>query len=138
METAESLTTIAAAGLSLAGFSGVMTAFMQRPGRFTALEAYRVGVLLGVSFGAMLLALVPLVLFEFQVPTPALWARASLVMLVYSCAALGAFVMSSQRFHRQAPELFNPYLFWGVVVGHVVNIGLQGMNAVNPPAVGAS
>jgi hypothetical protein len=45
----------------------VMTAFMQRPGRFTALESYRAGVLPGVSFGAMLLALVPLVPFEFDV-----------------------------------------------------------------------
>jgi hypothetical protein len=100
VETAESLSTIAAAGLGLAGFSGVMTAFMQRPGRFAALEAYRVGVLLGVSFGAMLLALIPLVMFEFQVPAPMLWARASLMMLVYSCVAIAASVATSRHFHR--------------------------------------
>ena len=138
MTTAETLSTIAAAGLGLAGFSGVMTAFMQRPGRFTAIETYRVGVLLGVSFGATLLALLPLALFEFRVPEPTLWSRASLVMLLYSCAAIAAFVVTSQRFRRQMPRLFNRYLLWGVVAGHIVNIVLQALNTLAPSADTAS
>jgi hypothetical protein len=129
VDTAASLSTIAAAGLGLAGFSGVMTAFMQRPGRFTALETYRVGVLLGVSFGATLLAMLPMVLSEFAMAESRLWAVASLAMLVYSCGALAAFVVMTRRFRQQAPELFNRYLLWGVVAGHVANIVLQALNA---------
>lgn len=45
MDAADSLATIAAAGLGIAGFTGVMTAFMKRPGRLTSVETYRVAVL---------------------------------------------------------------------------------------------
>jgi hypothetical protein len=36
------------------------------------------------------------------------------------------------------PQMFNAYLFWGMVAGHVVNIGLQGMNALDPSPLTAS
>ncbi|HSN72949.1 MAG TPA: hypothetical protein VLT59_15640, partial [Steroidobacteraceae bacterium] len=65
MDSTELLTAIAEIALGLAGFSGVMTAFMQRPGRLTGIETYRIGVLLGASLGAMFLALVPLVLLQW-------------------------------------------------------------------------
>jgi hypothetical protein len=130
LDIAQSLSTIAGAGLGLAGFSGVMTAFMQRPGRFTELESYRVGVLLGVSFGAAFLALLPLALDGLEIPDSQLWRWASLAMLVYSCAALGAFLRASGKYRKQMPALFNLYLYWGIIAGHAANIALQFANAI--------
>src|SRR5678816_3231437 len=40
-------------------------------------------VLLGVSFGGTFLALVPMVLDRLAVPEPALWSRASGLMVLY-------------------------------------------------------
>jgi hypothetical protein len=126
LDTAQSLS----AGLGLAGFSGVMTAFMQRPGRFTEVESYRVGFLLGVSFGAALPALIPLALWELEVAEPRVWRWSSSAMLLYSIAALAAFLVASSRYRKQIPDLFNPYLFWGIVGGHLVNIALQAANGL--------
>ena len=115
-----------------------MTAFMQRPGTLTEVERYRVAVLLGVSFGGMFLAILPLALAEFRVAEPQLWGGASLAMVLYSIAALALFLVSSRHFRRQVPDLFNPWLLWAIAIGHVVNIGMQASNAVQPVAGTAS
>ena len=134
VDAADSLSTIAAAALGIAGFSGVMTAFI-RPGRLTTVESYRVAVLLGVSFGGLFLALAPMALERFDVPEPALWGRASVLMVAYSVVAVTVYLASSRHIARQAPEIFNRYLFAGIAIGHFVNIGLQLNNALRPNAV---
>ena len=134
VDAADSLSTIAAAALGIAGFSGVMTAFMQCPGRLTTVESYRTAVLLGVSFGGLFLALAPMALERFGVPEPALWRRASVLMVAYSVVAVTVYLASSRHIARQAPEIFNRYLFAGIAMGHFVNIGLQLNNAVRPNA----
>ena len=138
MDSADSLSTIAAAALGIAGFSGVMTAFMQRPGQLTRVESYRIGVLLGVSFGGLFLALAPLALERFDVPEPVLWGRASALMVAYSLVAVTVYLVSSRHIARQAPEIFNRYLFAGIAIGHLANIGLQLVNALQPSAAVAS
>lgn len=138
MDAAASLSTIAGAALGIAGFSGIMTAFMQRPGRLTTVETYRVGVLLGVSFGGLFLALVPLVLERFGVAEPVLWSRASAVMLLYSLVAVSAFLVSSRLIARRSPDIFNWFLFGAIAIGHVVNFGLQAVNAFRPVPDSAS
>lgn len=138
MDAADSLSTIAAAGLGIAGFSGVMTAFMKRPGRLTSVETYRVAVLLGVSFGAMFLALVPMVLERFDIAGPDLWGRASLAMVVYSAVTVTIFLLATRQVRRQAPEIFNRWLFGGIAIGHVANTGIQLLNAWRPEAPTAS
>lgn len=138
MDAADSLSTIAGAALGIAGFSGIMTAFMQRPGRLTTVETYRVAVLLGVSFGAMFLALVPMLLERLGVTEPALWRRASGAMTLYSLVALTAFLASSRQIARRSPEIFNRWVFGAIAAGHVLNIGLQSMNALRPEPASAS
>ena len=105
VDAADSLSTIAAAALGVAGFSGVMTAFMQRPGRLTTVESYRVAVLLGVSFGGFFLALAPMALERFGAPEPALWGRASVLMVAYSVVAVTVYLASSRHIARQARNL---------------------------------
>jgi len=138
VDAADSLSTIAAAGLGIAGFSGVMTAFMKRPGRLTNIETYRVAVLLGVSFGAMFLAMVPMVLDRFGIGEPDLWGRASSAMVVYSAVTVTTFLLSTRQVRRQAPEIFNRWLFAGIAFGHVANTGVQLLNAWRPEAPTAS
>lgn len=138
MDAADSLSTIAGATLGIAGFSGIMTAFMQRPGRLTTVETYRVAVLLGVSFGGMFLALVPMLLELFGVTEPALWSRASGVMTLYSLVAVSALLGSSRLIARRAPEIFNRYVFIAITLGHVLNLGLQAMNTLRPDPASAS
>ena len=45
-------------------------------------------------------------------------------------AASAAFLVASSRYRKQTPDLFNPYLFWGIVGGHAVNLALQAANAL--------
>ena len=138
MDVADSLSTIAAAGLGIAGFSGVMTAFMKRPGRLTLVETYRVAVLLGVSFGAMFLAMVPLVLEGLSIREPDLWGHASGVMVIYSAVGMTAFLLSTRHIQRRAPEIFNRSLFLGIAIGHAVNTAIQLLNAWQPAPSTAS
>jgi hypothetical protein len=138
VDPTETLLTIAEVGLGIAGFSGVMTAFIQRPGALTRIEIYRISVLLGASFGAMFLAFVPLVLTQFSQPLVRIWGAASAIMCVYSLVGATAYLVASRRISRHAPEIFNRYLFATVTVGHLANIGLKFFNVVAANAASAS
>jgi hypothetical protein len=122
----------------VAGFSGVVTAFTKRPGKLSAVEAYRLAVLLGITFGAVFLALLPVVLGQFGVAGERLWATVSSLMAVYSTVALAVFLYSSRLMHRLAPEIFNLYLMSAMAAGHAVNIVLQVVNALHPGAAHAA
>jgi hypothetical protein len=134
MKEEELLLTIAQAALGIAGFSGVMSAFMKRPGKLTSVEIYRVAVLLGVSFGAMFLAFLPSALEALGSSGASLWAEASATMTAFSVVALAAFLLASWRISRQAPEIFNGWVMGATALGHAVNIVLQLVNAASDVA----
>jgi len=131
MEEQEFLLTIAQTALGIAGFSGVMSAFMKRPGKLTAVETYRVAVLLGVSFGAMFLAFLPLVLDALGSAGSQLWAQASATMAAFSFVMLSVFLLASRRISRHAPEIFNWWVMGATSLGHLANIVLQLFNAMH-------
>ena len=137
MEEKELLLTIAQTALGIAGFSGVMSAFMKRPGKLTSVETYRVGVLLGISFSAMFLAFLPLVLDALGSAAPRLWAGASAAMAAFSIAALTVFLLASWRISRHAPEIFNPWVIGATALGHLANVVLQLVNATDAGGVPA-
>ena len=122
MEEKELLLTIAQTALGIAGFSGVMSAFMKRPGKLTTVEAYRVGVLLGAMGSTV----------------PRLWVVASAAMAAFSIVALSIFLLASWRISRQAPEIFNPWVMGATALGHFANIVLQLVNAAHAGGVSAS
>ena len=66
--------------------------------RLTSVETCRVAVLLGVSFGAMFLAMVPMVLDRFGIGQPELWGHASSAMVVYSAVTVRYFFCRRGRF----------------------------------------
>jgi len=138
MEEKELLLTIAQTALGIAGFSGVMSAFMKRPGKLTTVEAYRVGVLLGISFSAMFLAFLPLLLGAMGSTVPRLWVVASAAMAAFSIVALSIFLLASWRISRQAPEIFNAWVMGATALGHFANIVLQLVNAAHAGGVSAS
>ena len=137
MEEKELLLTIAQAALGIAGFSGVMGAFMKRPGKLTGVETYRVGVLLGVSFSAMFLAFLPQLLGAMGSTAPRLWVVASAAMAAFSIVALSIFLLASWRVSRQAPEIFNPWVMGATALGHLANIFVQLISASHPEGVAA-
>ena len=100
--------------------------------RLTSVETCRVAVLLGVSFGAMFLAMVPMVLDRFGIGQPELWGHASSAMVVYSAVIVTIFLLSTRQVRRQAPEIFNRWLFAGIAIGHVANTGIQLVNVGEP------
>ena len=100
-----------AAALGIADFSGVMTAFMQRPGRLTTVESYGVAVLPGVSFGGRFLALAPMALERFGVPEPVLWGRATVLMVAFSVVAVTVHLGTSPGRHRRfSIDTYSPAL----------------------------
>jgi len=131
MDPSDTLQTIAEVGLGIAGFSGVMTAFIQRPGALTRVEVYRVAVLLGASFGAVFLAFVPLTLMQFGREGAGVWGLASAVMSVYSLIGAAVYLIASRRIRVHAPEIFNRGLFVTITLGHLANIGLQLYNVAH-------
>jgi hypothetical protein len=134
MEEKELLLTIAQTALGIAGFSGVMSAFMKRPGKLTSVETYRVAVLLGVSFSAMFLAFLPLVVEALGSTSARLWTEASATMASFSIVGLTIFLLASWRISRQAPEIFNPWVMGATGLGHLVNVLLQLVNAADDVA----
>ena len=58
-----------------------------------------------------------MVLERFGVSGPALWSRASILMVAYSVVAVTVYLASSRHIARQAPEIFNRYLFAGIAMG---------------------
>lgn len=131
MDQTEVLLTVAEVALGLAGFSGVMTAFRQRPGQLTAVEIYRLAVLPGASFGAMFLAFLPLALEQLGINGASVWSSASSVMAAFSVIAVFIFLAASRRVNRQAAEIFNWDIFGATTLGHFANVWLQLFNAVH-------
>jgi hypothetical protein len=137
MDEKELFLTIAQTALGIAGFSGVMGAFMKRPGKLNDVETYRVGVLLGISFSAMFLAFLPLLLGSMGAMGPRLWVLASATMAAFSIIALTTFLLASWRVSRHAPEIFNPWIMGATALGHFANILLQLVSASEPGASAA-
>jgi hypothetical protein len=127
MEAREELLTFAEVAIAIAGFSGVVGAFLQRDGLHWVDRVRFVGIL-GISFAAFALAFVPIVLSHLGWTGPALWSGASVVMIVFwaVCVAPLPFVMP--RLRRE--DYFNSRVFASMVAAPaLLNLGLQLANA---------
>ena len=59
----------------------------------------------------------PLAFDRFGMPETVLWGRASGVMVVYSVGSMTAFLLSTRHVRRQAPEIFNLWVFSAIAIG---------------------
>ncbi len=81
MEAREELLTIAEISIGIAGFSGVIAAFLQRGG-LHPLDRVRFVMLFGTAFTTLVLAYVPIVVSHLVDGTAQIWSYSSAVMIV--------------------------------------------------------
>lgn len=117
--------TVAEIAIGLAGFSGLAVALRRDVGPLSEIQKFRMGVLFGMTFGALFLALLPGLLFDFGVANSMLWPLASAIMIVWSLLFMYLWLSRSRRVARSAPEIFNWLALSIMTTGHVLNLVLQ-------------
>ncbi len=109
---ADALAIIAEVSLGLAGFSGVVVILgrIQRD----AFLRLRLSFLLSVSFGAMLLALLPFALAEMSLQSNQIWLIATCVLAPYGIGVCLAHTPSVRRYRQEHPGVLGvPILIAG-------------------------
>ena len=120
----QSLQVIAEVSIAFAGFSGLIVALRKRGGPLTDIQKLRLGVLLGLAFGALFLALLPELLQLLGMSSSGLWRTACMIALLYSVVFVTFWTRSSWRFRRSVPEIFDNYAFARMAAGHAVVVVL--------------
>jgi len=130
LEAFDPLLTIAEIALALAGFTGIIVVFGRSPGHLFAGDAFRLYVLLGLSFSVLFLAFIPIALHLSGVRGEALPRLASGISILVGVLLGGSLVPRFRQARRESPEIFGPisYLFGG---GSLVNLGAQAFNALS-------
>jgi hypothetical protein len=119
---------IAEVGIGLAGFSGIVVAFLHRKGNMTTLDRIRLGILLSAAFGAVFLALLPFGLVAVNLEGPMLWVTASAVHATVSALQLAGLAILTRRFFRTHRHIFNLAVLIPVFTLYVLNTVLQVIN----------
>jgi hypothetical protein len=132
MQGSDALVVIAEISLGLAGFSGIVLVLARRAP--SPWDSWRTLSLLGASFGALLLSLIPFGLHFSGVPAPALWRLSSGAMVLYYLAFIApSFVLLLRLEKSQLPY------YW--IVGVVASAGSAGnalLQLLNALAIGFS
>ncbi len=120
----QSLQVIAEVSIAFAGFSGLIVALRKRGGPLTDIQKFRLRVLLGLAFGALFLALLPELLQLLGMTSSGLWRWACAIALLYSVVFVTFWTLSSWRFRRSVPEIFDSRAYARMAIGHAVVAGL--------------
>lgn len=132
----EALSTIAELGIGIAGFSGVVVAIGFRRSSLELLDRVRVIGLLFGSFGAALLAALPLVLNGSGVAIQTAWRLSSWAFVLHLFSFLAfALVSRRQLSNADAGEL-HPIMSLFVMGGMSVCTLAVGWNALHDPSAG--
>ena len=119
---------IAEVGIGLAGFSGIVVAFLHRKGNMTTLDRIRLGILLSAAFGAVFLALLPFGLLSVHLDGPMLWVTASAVHATVSAFQLAGLAVLTRRFFSSHRHIFNLAILIPVFTLYLLNTVLQVIN----------
>ncbi len=120
-----SLQTISEISIGLAGFSGLVVALRKNSGPLSDVQKYRLRVLFGMSFGAMILALLPDTFLNLGLPENRVWFWSCLALSAYSTTFLVWWIAASWRVAKVAPEIFKWSVFTATTTGHAVALLLQ-------------
>ena len=126
MEAREELLTIAEISIGIAGFSGVIAAFLQRGG-LHPLDRVRFAMIFAFSFTTLVLAYVPIVVSHLLDETSGIWVHSSAVMIVVWVASVAAalhFLFPELR--RNPSKNETPRLL--LVIPSILNLGVQILN----------
>lgn len=140
MEGSDGLDTIAEIAIALAGFSGIVVAFIHRKGQMQPLDRLRLGVLLVAAFGAVFLAMLPFALFHLGFSGPTLWAVASGFHAVVASLVIAGMAIVIRRFFATYREIFNLLVIIPILCLYTADVVLQVMNLSGlgwNPGVGA-
>ena len=129
--TVELLIAIAQIALGVAGFSGIAMYFKRKPGPLTNVEVYRIAILFLNSFAAVFLSLAPFPLQGFGFSAETTWRVGSALAAVFGFMFNAYYLVLSQRYRRQVPEIFNKYSMALTYSGSIGNTLLQALNALN-------
>jgi hypothetical protein len=122
----DELLTIAEIAVGLAGFSGVVAAFIQRGGLSTA-DRLRFLALFITAFEALVLAFIPIALAYGGFQDESIWRLSSIVMMLAAIAGIVSIPFAIHRMRKEiAPSLLSPIL---VLVPALINFVVQLMNA---------
>ena len=124
MEHRDALLTIAEISIGIAGFSGVMAAFLQRGG-LGRLDRVRFVNLFLTAFATLVLAFVPIAVSQLS---EAIWFYSSAVMIAVWCINIGfgrLIVVPALGAHGGAHDRLSDGLIW---YPSFVNLGVQTLN----------
>jgi len=125
MAVPDTLQTIAEISIAFAGFTGLVVALRRNVGPLSAVQKYRLQILLSLAFGAMFLSLLPDLLQHFAVPDKKIWPVACTALILYSGIFLFWWIRSSREIRHSHATLFNWFAFTRMATGHVLIIVLQ-------------
>ncbi len=129
MDTMEPLGTVSELALALAGFSGIVIVFGRWKDADVAFEGYRIKLLLLASFGAMFLALTPVLFQQMGMTEPSLWILSNLLMGLFSLMFVAVLWNPTRRYMRKHPNMFYVPLLSAILIGYALNISVQLMAA---------
>lgn len=126
----EALSTIAELGIGISGFTGVVVAIGFGRTGLRPLDRYRVLGLLFGSFGAALLAVLPIVLDDAGVAPVSLWRASSAVFVLYLVGFL-AYASTAPRSLSDADRRgLHPAMWIFAVGGQLVALPFLAWNAL--------
>jgi hypothetical protein len=103
VEGSDILQTLAEVSIALTGFSGIVMALHDRAeSQLSALGSVRFRILLAGSLAALLLSLLPFLLYHLDVAAPRIWSTGSVVVVIYMVPII---VWDARTFSRHATEL---------------------------------
>lgn len=115
-----SFQTIAEISIAFAGFTGLIVAFRKNDGPLSAVQVYRLRILLALAFGAMFLSLLPDMLVNFGVKDFRVWMYSSAAMSLYSLLFISWWILASRRIAKEVPEIFHWSAFSRMAAGHLI------------------
>lgn len=132
MEPAQMLGTAAQIAITMAGFAGVVVVFGRRAvHEWSAVDKFRLRLLLGTSTSALAFCLVGLLLLSTGLALDAVWrACSACVVAVFACNIIGS-LRTYARFPREElrAQGARPWLFYLIASIGGIAIALQVWNA---------
>jgi hypothetical protein len=127
LEGRDELLTIAEIAIGIAGFSGVVVAFVQR-GSLPQADRLRFLAVFATAFSALLLAFVPSVLSYSGVRDAVVWRLSSLIMVLWSVLGLAPYPRGVRMIRAELGTSTRlPIVLFGVP--SAVSLGIQLLNA---------
>jgi hypothetical protein len=105
----DALFIISELALGIAGFSGVVVALGARPGVWPRVDRLRLATLLASSLGALVVALITLMLLMLNASEALIWSISSLLVALLLFVLLFVFVRGAGSIPRHTTGMMSPY-----------------------------